>query len=776
MSGFHNKARLALLTTTTSLLFVAAAAHGQTDVADRQSASSSAPGTADEARAPAAESIAAPEPADIIVTANRFGQRLQKVSASVDVINGEELARTATTNITQALAATPGINTTSQPGGVSINVRGLGADVQSGATQGSVALEFDGVYNIIALGTQVGFFDVNRIEALRGPQSTRYGPNAEGGVVNVIFNDAKLGDNSGKAALTVGNYGLVRGEIAQNIALTDTLALRVAAAAVHRNSYFMPSLGNNIAQSLRVKLLFQPTSALSLKLAYQLDHVGGTGFGSEAAYPVVLNKVAPYSGDSINDDGDPWRKGDTGTGAGNPQNSKADLYQHTMSGNLSYGFSDAVALDVTGSYIKITGDETSCAHNGPPWNVGGDGSCFGVHQYAPFNQYSAEVRLHSNGGPVLWNLGYYYFDYSQYKWSDSFQTVPGPLGGVALGTRTNALFGEVTYPVTDAFRVIGGLRGSWDQRTLKPLSVDTTYRRNLSHLDFRAGEEFDLTPNSMQYFTVSSGYRPGGLTYNGAINDAVGFGSEKTVAYELGFKNRFFDNRLTLNLDVFYYDQSDYQDIDTYAGFPVTLGDSSSYVCQNGGGQPTQCSVPTFNIKNAYNLGAEAQARFQATPNDVFGVNMTFMKARFGKDQGTCATVAAPGGSGCYIGYNDQLSNALLFYDISGKVQPHAPTFSTNISYEHTFRLASGATITVGGDGYHSSGYWVHPVQDAAKLGYQPAYWQGNLQANFTTPNSLITLSAFVKNVSNYAVKQSTLPATTIGDPRTFGGTVGLRW
>lgn len=726
---------------------------------------------------PVSQSTQAPEAGDIIVTANRFSQPLQRVSASVDVINGQELSRTATTNIAQALATTPGVNVTSQPGGSSINVRGLGADVQSGATQGSVALEFDGVYNIISLGTQTGFFDLDRVEVLKGPQSTRYGPNAEGGIVNVISNDAKLGDNSGHAALTVGNFGLVRGEIAQNIALTDTLALRIAAAAMHRNSYFSPDLGNNIAQSLRVKLLFQPISDLTIKLAYQLDHVGGTGFGSEAAYPVILNKVAPYSGDSINDNGNPWHKGDTGTGTGDPQDSKASLYQHTFSGNVSYGISDAIALDVSGSYIKITGDETSCAHNGPPWNIGGDGVCFGVHEYAPFNQYSAEARLHSNGGPIQWNIGYYYWDYSQYKWSEAFQAVSGYAGGTELGTRTNALFGELTYPVTDSFRLIGGVRESWDQRTLKPSSVDATYHRNLSHFDFRAGEEFDIIPESMQYFTVSSGYRPGGLTYDGGIGDAVFFGSEKTVAYEFGLKNRLFNNRLTLNIDGFYYDQSNYQDIDSYAGFPVTLADGSSYVCQNGGGQPPACSVPTFNIKSAYNLGIEAQARVQATRNDIFGVNFTVMKARFSKNQGVCATVAAPAANGaCYIGYNDQLTNALSFFDIAGKVQPHAPTFSTNVSYEHDFRFASGATISFGADAYHSSGYWVHPVQDAAKLGYQPAYWQENLQLSFTPAGERFSISGFVKNLSNYAVKQSTLPATTISDPRTYGATLGVRW
>lgn len=715
--------------------------------------------------------------ADIVVTANRYSQNLEKVSASVDVLQGQELNRTGVTNIAQALATTPGVNATSQPGGFSINIRGLGADIPSGSTQGSVALEFDGIYNIIALGTTVGFFDTNRVEILKGPQSTLYGPNAEGGIANIISNDPILGSYDGHASLTVGNYGLVRGEIAQNIALGDKLAVRIAGSAIHRNSYFTPDAANNIAQSLRVKILYDPTPDLILKLTYQVDHVGGTGQGTEAGYPIVINKVAPYSGDSINDDGDPWHKGDTGTATNGPSLNRSDVTQQMFAGSVGYTFSDVAALDVTGSYVKISGDETSCAHFGPPWLVGGDGICFGVHEYDPFNQYSVEARLHSVAGSrVQWNVGFYHWDFSQYKWEEAFQAVAGRDGGTRLGTGTNAVYGQLTYPATETFRLIGGLRESWDRRLLKPAGVDETFARNLSHFDFRIGQEWDLSPHSMEYFTVSTGYRPGGITYDGSLNAADDFDSEKTTAYEIGIKNRLFGNSLLLNADIFYYDQSNYQDIDSYAGFPVTLDDGSTYTCSNGGGQPPQCSVPTFNIQNAYNLGAELQFRYLATPSDEFGINATLMKARFSKNQGVCATLAAPAGGGCYIGYNDQLTNALLFYDIAGRVQPHSPTFSATFSYLHTFHFASGATFVVGGDAYHSSGYWVHPVEDAAKLGYQPAYWQGNLQATLASPNDRFALTAFLKNISDYAVKLSTLPAATISDPRTFGATLSAKW
>jgi iron complex outermembrane receptor protein len=94
----------------------------------------------------------------------------------------------------------PSVQVTAQPGGFSIDIRGQGGDMPSGTTQGSVALEFDGVYSILSQSSIVGFFDVDRVEVLPGPQSTRYGPNADGGVVNVITKDPILNDASGAAS------------------------------------------------------------------------------------------------------------------------------------------------------------------------------------------------------------------------------------------------------------------------------------------------------------------------------------------------------------------------------------------------------------------------------------------------------------------------------------------------------------------------------------------------------------------------------------------------
>ena len=711
---------------------------------------------------------------DIIVTATRQAQNVQKVSTAVTVIDGASIKTQALTNVGQIFSNLPSIQATAQPGGFSIDVRGLGGDLPAGSTQGSVALVADGVYNINSQSTAVGFFDVNRIEVLAGPQSTRYGPNADGGVVNLVTNDPILGKFSGTATFTAGNYNLFRGEAAVNIPLGDTLAIRLAGAAVSRSSYFDPAEGNNKAQSFRGKILWKPDDKFSLKLTYQLDHVGGTGNGSNV-FPVFTNKVPVYSGGSINDLSNPW-----GQSPSNPVNENhANIYSHTIIGNASYAFSDALALDALLSYSKLTGGEKATIYL-PPWSTSAaNGPVFtdaDLHEFNPFHQLTGELRLHNGpGSRVQWNLGYYHWDYLEAYSADNAAFLSQP--PQTTTTATNAVYGEITYPVTDRFRLIAGARESFDHRTFEFNNAGTITRPfdiNFHHFDYRGGFEYDVAPHSMIYFTASSAYRPGGLS---ALNPVTGspnsFKSEVNHAYEVGTKNRFFNNTVQLNADLFYYDMSNYQNLDKYTGFVPPEGGA---ICNNGDPR-AGCQTPTFGL-GAHSLGVEAQLRANVTPDDVVTLTGTYVRAIFNHKQGTCATVAAPTG-GCYDGYNSETPNdpgAPFFYLISGSVQPHSPKFSANFSYFHTFRFQSGAKFVVGGDGFYTTGYWVNPVLDATRYGYQPKYWLGNVSMTFTPASEKFSVSGWVRNVSSYAVKQSVLPAQSIGDPRTFGGTVSFHW
>ena len=715
---------------------------------------------------------------EIVVTAARQEQNLQKVSAAVSVIDGSVITSQGLVNAQQIFADMPSVQTTGQPGGASIDIRGLGGDLPAGSTQGSVALVFDGVYNINSQSTTVGFFDVNRIEVLPGPQSTRYGPNADGGIVQVITNDPQLGQFGGTANVTAGNYGMVRGEAAINLPIGDTVAIRLAAATLNRDSYFDPAEGAQAAQSFRGKVLWSATDDLSLKLSYQLDHIGGAGNGSNA-FPMFTNKVPVYSGGSINNLDDPWSQSPS-----DPENaSSTDIYQHTTATDVSYDFHHNVALDWLTSYTTLNGGENGCIFL-PPWSAttfNGYGPVFcgaQLNEFQPFHQITTELRLHNDpGSAILWNAGYYHWNYLEQYSLDNAGPVSSP--PVKTTTATNAVYGEVTYPITDEFRVIGGLRESYDHRTFNFNNagvITPVYAIDFSHFDYRTGVEYDVARHSMLYFTVASGYRPGGLSsFNPVTNEPNSFKSEVTTSFEFGSKNRFFEGRLQVNADIFYYKQSNYQNLDKYSGFiPITGGAA----CANGDTRAA-CTTPTFGIQ-AHTLGFETQIKFQPTRDDLLSFSGTVLHARFNEKQGTCATTDAPAAAGCWDGYNSESANdpgAPFFFNLAGAVQPHSPDFAGTIAYTRTlFRFSSGAAVAVGADAFYTMGYWVNPVQDATMYGWQPNYWLGNARATVAADDGKWSFGLFVRNIGDYAVKESVLPAQSIGDPRTYGVSVGFKW
>ena len=744
---------------------------------------------------------------EVVVTVARRSQNLQKVPTAVQVVSGAKIASQGLTNIAQIVADVPSVQATTQPAGFSIDVRGQGGDLPSGQSQGSVALETDGVYNVLSIGTVLGFFDLDNLEVLPGPQSTQYGPDADGGVVDVNTKNPEIGKTSGYATLTVGNYNLVRLEAAQDIPLNDVLAARIAATAVNGSSYFTPATTNNVGQGVRAKLLYQPNDAFSAKLSYELDHEAGTGEGFEGvggpptlgntvgipvrggvpAGPVTAAGYAQYPGGSINNYKNPWALGQYTIGNGPSfANSQARLYQNEVSLGLNYQISDQIQADELASFIDIVGSGQDCSQQG--YTFGDVGipasamSCENVLPFDPYHSYSSETRLHNpSGTPLQWNLGFYHWSYT-YS-SRAANQLPKSQGFTR--TTTNAPFAQVTYPVLQTLRLIAGLRESFDERIRNQSSfgpntggppggsiLPDSYL-HLSHFDYTAGAEFDLTPTSMEYAKVSTGYRPGSLNYDGTLGKNVLQPNEVNTAFEFGTKNRLLDNTLQLNADIFYYIQKGYQFGDGYNGFYASDGT----FCTNGVTDPA-CDVAPLSL-NAHAVGLETQARYNVTPNDQLSLNATAMNATFDNKQTGCRALgltAAQLASGlCYAGYNNNAidNGAPLFFAISNGQQPHSPHFATTANYSHTFEIAQGS-LRLGGEVFYSTGFFTHPVE--SPYSYQPSYFQEGLTADFTPTVGKWDLSGYAHNLSNYAVKQSSLPTTTIGDPRTFGFNFLYRW
>ena len=153
----------------------------QTDAANAQQATTGAVPTSDQ------NGIR-----DIIVTAERREQNVQRAPLTIQVLQGSELAKAGVTDTLSLQRVTTGVQIGANGGNTQVFVRGVGSFSAGLLTSPGVAFNVDGVYVNQTFGTNGNFYDLARVEVLKGPQGTLYGRNATGGSINLITNQPEL--------------------------------------------------------------------------------------------------------------------------------------------------------------------------------------------------------------------------------------------------------------------------------------------------------------------------------------------------------------------------------------------------------------------------------------------------------------------------------------------------------------------------------------------------------------------------------------------------------
>ena len=174
---------------------------------------------------------------DIIVTAQRRSESLQRVPASITAVSGTALEQQRITSFSAVPSLVPNLQTTtaSGPGEVSYSLRGI--SLQGNPNQeGPIAVYFDEVYKGATPAQGIYLFDIDRVEVLRGPQGTLYGKNASGGAINFISRTPGQ-STEGYIVAGAGNYGRVETEGAFQLGLGGGLAGRVAFTATKADGY-----------------------------------------------------------------------------------------------------------------------------------------------------------------------------------------------------------------------------------------------------------------------------------------------------------------------------------------------------------------------------------------------------------------------------------------------------------------------------------------------------------------------------------------------------------
>ena len=412
---------------------------------------------------------------EIVVTAQRKSESAQRAAVAIDVVSADELLKTGIVTAASLNAAVPALVITKAGGAnTSFYVRGVGNFTVNAYADPAIAFNVDGVYLGRPTSTTGTFFDLERVEVLKGPQGTLYGRNATGGAVNVIPKKPQLGEFSGYGSVGYGRFNALDVEAAINVPMGDNGALRIAAKVVDSKGYNDDGTNDEVGHAVRVQMMAELTDALTVRVAGDYSHQGGNGPGPAFNGGLRYTPGSPASATSVSNytytpfGFDPYGGLHTAESrarfatlviGGAFVNPEPYLYPYLN--NDYYGANAEINLDTgIGKFTFIPAYRSAkldMQFNGPAFRAG--------LVAEKDEQFSAELRLDGKSiGPVDWLVGGYYFDETirgRYTFS---QYAVNVYQQFTTGTKSNAAFGRLTVNISDKFRLVAGARYTEDEK------------------------------------------------------------------------------------------------------------------------------------------------------------------------------------------------------------------------------------------------------------------------------------------------------------------------
>ena len=229
---------------------------------------------------PAYAQVAPPQAADtatqdsdeIIVTATKREQTLQDVPISVSVTNQDTIEKAQVRDLIDLQSVVPSLKVSqlNATGQTNFTIRGFGNGNGNDGIEASVGVFIDGVYRARTSAALDDLPEIERIEVLRGPQSTLFGKNVSAGAISIVTKKPQF-DWGGKAEISLGNYGLINPKATITGPISDTLAFRLSGSLSERQGYFYNTTTKGLVNdrnrwSLRADVLFQPSADFSLRV------------------------------------------------------------------------------------------------------------------------------------------------------------------------------------------------------------------------------------------------------------------------------------------------------------------------------------------------------------------------------------------------------------------------------------------------------------------------------------------------------------------------------
>jgi iron complex outermembrane recepter protein len=555
---------------------------------------------------------------EIVVTAQKRDERISDAPLAVAAIGGEDIARQRILSATDLSGLAPGVFVGSQNGMARINIRGVGLAIQSNGADSSSTFNIDGVV-VSRPSAQLGaFFDLERVEVLRGPQGTLYGRNATGGSVNIITRQPS-DQMGGYLNAGYGNFNQIElsGAVTGPVSSDGHLSARLAAQYVKRdgfgrNRFLNQDINNEDRISMRGSIAFKRDErfAAVLTLDYSREDDGNHAAVSFGPLPGFTLAGVAFGFQTLKDPYD--------IVSNVPALNRRSNFGATAS--LSFEASDLVTLTSITGYRDfrrrnvLDSDLTTM----PLAEIG---------YIEESQQFSEELQGQYQSDKLNGIMGLYYFH------EKLFGVVAVPNFGNLLGvpglqidyrgnTKTDAyaLFTQWTYSLADKVRATAGLRYSYEKRTnvgtFTNLSAPIAFSEgaSFSSLTPKFGIDYKPSTDSLIYASITRGFKSGAFV-NGSIDPAVR--PETVWAYEIGAKATLDERRLRFGAS-FYW--NDYQDLQLLqiVGFRAVLRNAAE--ARIRGAELTAEFAPVTGLRLDLNAAyTDARYRNFQSVNEVTG-------------------------------------------------------------------------------------------------------------------------------------------------------------
>jgi len=733
---------------------------------------------------------------EVIVTATKRVEGMQDVPIAISVVSGERIEQQGIRNLEELALYLPAVHIAQSGGQNQVFIRGIGSGNNTGFEQ-SVGTFVDGVYFGRARNSQAAFLDLQRVEVLKGPQSTLFGKNTVAGAINITSQrptDELEGYVEGSYNTETEGYTTTA---AVSGPLTDTLRGRLVGKYYDEEGYYDNSdpAGEDPTREdkvVRTWLDWDATDSLTFSLKAEYGE-----FNKEGRHDKIV-KSTPTADFLLGFGPDPDFAKSVGFNDKQSSSNRPgkDVEDNTDNTIVQLDFNYQMDNHSLKSITAWTEYDTDLCTDGDYATTHFADQC----KTEDHEQFTQEFILSSElGGKFEYLVGVYYQDASLKATTNTgllISAIPPIEAGVfnllepVLGftppsgfadsevfsnfdqdTTTWSAFTQVDYDITERLRIRAGIRYSDDDKDVsndqfitnvggtEPNPINTVIlgpaafnfrvpydyklNRGEDHTTGSINLQYDIGDDIMVYATWANGYKAGGFDESNGLDISREFEDESVDHYEIGAKMELWDNRVRLNLSAFETSFDDLQ---------VSAFETATFVVTNAG--------------EATSSGVEADITVAATEDLTLYGALTWLDSEYDSYEDAACTI------------EQQIAGGLApcRQDLSGSPLQFAPDWSGNLGFNYNFAVTADTNLVFNADAFYSDEVLVAPDNDP--VGVQDSYWKINARIAWEADDGQWMVAVLGKILNDETtfnwLNDATLSGAGFGFERAYFGQVEI--